>query len=93
MTFPVKLDMPGMVGKAGWLSCPTAEMMNCAWYDRPLSDVVRTVLVNGGAFRDYAVEHALPEIGRRTINVSGSRIPGSRESSILVLLSLEEDVT
>jgi two-component system CheB/CheR fusion protein len=63
------------------------------WADRPLADVVRTVLVNGGAFRDYAVEHALPEIGRRTINVSGSRIPGTRESSVLVLLSLEEDVT
>jgi two-component system CheB/CheR fusion protein len=63
------------------------------WADRSLSDVVRTVLVNGGAFRDYAVEHALPEIGRRTINVSGSRIPGTRESSVLVLLSLEEDVT
>ena len=63
------------------------------WADRPLLDVVRTVLVNGGAFRDYAVEHALPEVGQRTINVSGSRIPGTRESSVLVLLSLEEDVT
>jgi two-component system CheB/CheR fusion protein len=63
------------------------------WADRPLLDVIRTVLSNGGAFRDYAVEHALPEIGSRTINVSGSRIPGFGESSPLVLLSLEEDVT
>ena len=63
------------------------------WADRPLLEVVKTVLVNGGAFRDYAVEHALPDIGSRTINVSGSRIPGFGESSTLVLLSLEEDVT
>jgi two-component system CheB/CheR fusion protein len=63
------------------------------WADRPLADVVRTVLVNGGAFRDYSVKHVLPDAGVRTIQVSGSRIPGSGESSTLVLLSLEEDVT
>lgn len=62
------------------------------WENRAFADVVKTVLVNGGAFRDYSVEHASPEVGVRTITVSGSRIPGTLESSNLVLLSLEEDV-
>ena len=73
------------------LGSPLARVGSGQWDDPGLRSLLDGTIAAGGAFRDYKVQHAFPEIGERVIKVSGSRIPAMAGETVLILLAFEEE--
>jgi two-component system CheB/CheR fusion protein len=60
------------------------------WTDESLLRQIEGTMVTGAAFRDHLVRRVFPDVGPKTIRVSGSRLPPLGGDSGLVLLAFEE---
>ena len=60
------------------------------WSDSGLADAIDRCIAAGTAFRDFTVPCVVQGVGKRSMRISGSRIPPLGGEAILILLSFED---